>query len=150
MNEGSVRVLLDGHRRVYEPGEPLCGSYQINWPPQMEPIAVEFSVLWHTEGQGDEDLAVHHFERLNPTEQPDLDLRRPQRFSVPLPPSPLSYDGVIVKIRWCVRVRAFLPRGKEIVGEAPFQLGHLPPARLARGAAVLRQSADQTEEVGGF
>lgn len=149
MNEGSVRVLLDGNRRVYQPGELLCGTYQINWPPHMEPIAVELSVLWHTEGQGDEDLAVHHFERLNPAEQPDVDLRRPRRFSVPLPPSPLSYQGVIVKIRWCVRVRAFLPRGKEIVGETPFQLGQIPPARLARGA-VLRQPADQAEEVGGF
>src|SRR5580700_6448951 len=98
MNEGSIRVLLDGNRRVYQPGEVLSGTYQLHSLQRVEPTAVELSVLWQTEGQGDEDLAVHYFQRLNPAEQPDVDLRRPQRFSTPLPPSPLSYQGVIVKI----------------------------------------------------
>ncbi|HVX63597.1 MAG TPA: hypothetical protein VHC19_23445, partial [Pirellulales bacterium] len=71
-----------------------------------------------------------HFERFDNELRPDTDLRRPQRFSIKLPRSPLSYQGIIVKIQWCVRVRVFLPRGKELLAEAPFQLGAVPPAQL--------------------
>lgn len=141
MSEGSVRVLLDGNRRLYQPGDLLSGEYQINSLKWVGPTAVEISVLWHTEGQGDEDLAVHFFERRDTAGQSGADLRRPHRFSTRLPPSPLSYQGVIVKICWCVRVRVFLPRGKELVGEAPFQLGNLPVARIACGATDAREPA---------
>ena len=34
-----------------------------------------------------------------------------------------------VKIRWCVRVRVFLRRGKEAFFEQSFVLGNVPPAR---------------------
>jgi hypothetical protein len=143
MNEGSVRILLDANRRVYQPGDLLSGEYQVESLRWMEPLAVEVSVLWHTEGQGDEDLAVHYFERMDAPAQAGVDLRRPRRFNTRLPYSPLSYQGVIVKIRWCVRVRVFLPRGKELVGEMFFQLGNLPPARLARPAAATREPVEQ-------
>jgi hypothetical protein len=52
-------------------------------------------------------------------------------FSFTLPPSPQSYDGVIVKVRWCVRVRAFLTGGQEVVSETPIALGQTSSARLA-------------------
>jgi hypothetical protein len=51
-------------------------------------------------------------------------------FRTTLPMSPLSYDGVILKIRWCVRVRVFLTKGREYVAQTRFQLGNLPPAHL--------------------
>ena len=60
-----------------------------------------------------------------------IDLRRPGRFSTTLPASPLSYDGVIVKIRWCVRVRVFPRQGKEVVGELPFVLGEIGGGRIS-------------------
>jgi hypothetical protein len=129
MTGGEVRIQLDGRRGVYQPGETLAGEYRLESLSVAEPSAIEVSVLWYTEGQGDEDLAVHYFERLDRDERPDLDLRRPQRFSVALPPSPLSYEGVIVKIHWCVRVRVFLSRGKELFAEQPFQLGSVPPGQ---------------------
>lgn len=150
MNEGSVRILLDGNRRVYQPGDLLSGEYQVESLRWMEPTAVEVSVLWYTEGQGEEDLAVHYFERVDMLAQAGVELRRPRRFNTRLPYSPLSYQGVIVKIRWCVRVRVFLPRGKELVGEISFQLGNLPPARPARPAAAMREPVEQpTPEPGG-
>ncbi len=130
MNGAEIHVALDGNRRSYQPGETLSGEYRLESLSVAEPTAVEVSVVWHTEGQGDEDLAVHHFERVDREQRPEVDLRRPQRFSVKLPRSPLSYQGIIVKIQWCVRVRVFLPRGKEIFAEAPFQLGSVPPAQL--------------------
>ena len=76
----------------------------------------------------DEDLVVHEFWRRDADSGDWSNPRRPQRFRTSLPRSPLSYDGQIVKIRWCVRVRAFLPRGKEVVGENVFRLGDVPPA----------------------
>ncbi|HET6881197.1 MAG TPA: hypothetical protein VFI31_13640 [Pirellulales bacterium] len=154
MNDGSVRILLEGNRRVYQPGDVLSGEYQVDSLRWIEPAAVEVSVLWHTEGQGEEDLAVHYFERIDTLDQAGTDFRRPHRFSTSLPHSPLTYQGVIVKIHWCVRVRVFLPRGKELVGEAPFQLGTLPPARLATPSGALRRSDEElpteTDLGGGF
>ena len=91
--------------------------------------AVEVSVLWYTEGKGDEDLAVHDFWRSSAEGGDGLDLRRPGRFSTVLPKSPLSYRGVLVKIRWCVRVRVFLTRGREVMGELAFRLGEVPAVR---------------------
>lgn len=149
MNEGSVRILLDGNRRVYHPGDVLSGEYQVESLRWIEPTAVELSVLWYTEGQGEEDLAVHYFERVDALAQADVDLRRPRRFNSRLPYSPLSYQGVIVKIRWCVRVRVFLQRGKELIGETPFQLGNLPPARLAANAAGRDPVQQPAPETGG-
>ncbi len=59
----------------------------------------------------------------------DVGPRQPVRFNTQLPPSPLSYDGAIVKIRWCVRVRVFLRGGKQLLSEKPFQLGTVPAVR---------------------
>ena len=129
MTGAEVYLQLDGRRTEYQPGETLSGEYRLESLSLAEPAAIELSVVWHTEGQGDEDLAVHYFERIDRDERPEVDFRRPQRFSVALPRSPLSYEGAIVKIRWCVRVRAFLSRGKELFAEAPFRLGAVPAAR---------------------
>jgi hypothetical protein len=43
-----------------------------------------------------------------------------------LPASPLSYDGRIVKICWCVRLRLFPRQGPEVIDEAAFRLGEVP------------------------
>jgi hypothetical protein len=83
---------------------------------------VELSILWYTEGKGDEDLVVHFFERRVVADADDGDLRRLYRFQTELPNSPLTYSGEILKIRWCGRVRIFLRRGKELFFDQPFQL----------------------------
>jgi hypothetical protein len=129
MNGPLVRIRFDGNGRVYHPGETLSGEYRIESVPPEEIKAVEVSVLWYTEGKGDEDLAVHDFWRNSADSSDWPDLRRPSRFSTVLPVSPLSYRGVLVKIRWCVRVRIFLTRGREVMGELAFRLGDVPAAQ---------------------
>jgi hypothetical protein len=130
MNEPSVTIRFDGNGRVYWPGEMLSGEYRVESIERQDIKAVEVSVLWHTEGKGDEDLAVHDFRRLSVDGGDWIDPRYPGRFSTVLPKSPLSYEGVIVKLRWCVRVRVFVSRDKEVVGELPFRLGNVPAAKM--------------------
>jgi hypothetical protein len=71
-------------------------------------------------------MAVHHFERHVSEAARPLDLRVPRRVSTVLPASPLSFDGQIVKVCWCVRLRLFLPQGQEALNEVPFRLGSVP------------------------
>jgi hypothetical protein len=126
MNPASIRLSLDSPTAHFQPGERLTGRFMVESTHAYGIRAAELSVLWYTAGTGDEDLAVHHFERLVDEPGRPLDLRVPHRFATVLPPSPLSYDGQIVKVCWCVRVRLFLPQGQESVAEVPFRLGSLP------------------------
>lgn len=120
--EPLISIQLVNYDLAYRPGGVLECDYQIDAVDSDEVQAVEASVLWYTEGKGDEDMAVHHFHRRVASEAADGDLCSLHRFRTPLPNSPLSYDGQIVKIHWCVRVRAFLKRGKETCFECPFRL----------------------------
>jgi hypothetical protein len=126
MAEPTIRITLDSPDAHYSPGDRLSGRIAVEGTPG--PRAAELSVLWYTSGKGEEDMAVHHFERLVDEPSRPLDLRVPHRFSTVLPASPLSYDGHIVKICWCVRVRLFLPQGHESVAETAFRLGNVPAA----------------------
>ena len=130
MNDPGITILLEGNRRAFEPGDVLTVAYRIDSLSLVDAKAIEASVIWYTVGKGDEDLAVHHFVRQTTDAGVVVDLRRPQRLRATLPSSPLSYDGVIVKVRWCVRVRLFPARGRELVAEIPFQLGRVPAAAV--------------------
>lgn len=130
MSEPRLTLTLEDPARAYRPGELLAGHYCVEGIGPGEVRAVELSVLWHTEGKGDEDMSVHFFERVEPSDEELVDFRQPRRFSTVLPKSPLSYDGAIVKIRWCVRARVFLARARELSQDAPFQLGAVPHVEL--------------------
>lgn len=131
-----AEVWLDRGARRYAPGEILTGSYRLKGWRDAELVAVEFSVLWYTAGQGEEDFFVCHFERHKQAALPALSDETPHHFEAPLPASPLSYDGQIVKVCWAARLRGFFKRGRQRVVEAPFWLS-LPsdeePPQLAEG-----------------
>jgi hypothetical protein len=148
MMEPLISLTLRESRPVYLPGEPLKFEYQIDAVGPGELSAVEASVLWYTEGKGDEDLGVHYFERRTPADVDDGDLRPLRQVEVTLPGSPLSYSGMILKIRWCVRVRAFLRRGRDVFFEQPFQFGEVPaPAPPSdEPAAMISVNADDAAE----
>lgn len=129
MTDAQVAITFDGSRRQYFPGEILAGEYRLIAVRAEEIDAVEVSVVWHSEGKGDEDLAVHYFKRFANTADTPIEPRQPHRFSTILPNSPLSYDGVITKIVWSTRVRLFLNSGDEIAEDHPFQLGAIPRAQ---------------------
>jgi len=129
MKQPHIEIRLDGHRDSFRPGEILSGEYHVDTTNVPDIEALEVSVLWHTEGKGDEDLSVHLFNRFDLSSDAAVVPNHSGRFSTQLPNSPLSYEGVIVKIRWCVRIRVFDGRGKDIVAERPFRLGLVTPAR---------------------
>jgi hypothetical protein len=124
-----IDVQFDRADRCYEPGDELRMRYDVGGLGGDTLRAVEHSVLWYTEGKGEEDLGVHFFERI--TDRASLpDAVRGGSFETALPGSPLSYEGVIVKVRWCVRVRLFFASGRDFVSEHVFLVGRIPPARL--------------------
>ena len=132
--EPLISIRIRDQHRPFSPGDVLECEYQLDAVEASELQAVEASVLWHTEGKGDEDLAVHQFERRVPADVEEGDLRALRILSTRLPNSPLTYAGVTVKIRWCVRVRAFLRRGREVFFEQTFVLGQVPPAEPVQEA----------------
>lgn len=129
MNQPTITLRLDEHDGPYWPGEMISGRYGVAASAVSDLRAVELSILWYTVGQGEEDLAVHHFERHSAETDEEgaaVNFSALRHFQASLPNSPLSYEGVLVKIRWCVRVRVFLARGKELHAEKRFFLGAVP------------------------
>jgi hypothetical protein len=130
-----ITVQFDRSDRGYEPLSPLAVRYEAEGISATDPPrAAEHSVLWYTEGKGEEDLGVHFFERVvDPARLPPA--APGTAFEVALPASPLSYEGVIVKVRWCVRVRYFFAGGRDFVSEHEFIVGRVPPAMPAGDAS---------------
>ena len=131
-----ISIQIDHSQQVFEPGEVVAGVFQVDAVEASELSAVEISVLWFTEGTGDEDMGVHYFERLTADDAPAVNLQEQRRFQTVLPNSPLSYEGVSVKICWCVRVRIFLRQGRDFVAERAFQLGKVPLVQMVGQAAA--------------
>jgi len=121
-----VSVQFDRPDRRYRPHDTVAVRYAIDGVATDRLRAVECSMLWYTEGKGEEDMRVHFFAPAAPTTTGG--------FSAELPASPLSYEGIIVKLRWCVRVRLFFPDARDFVSEHVFDVGEIPPARMPRPA----------------
>jgi len=130
MKEPLISIKLHDSSRQYSAGGLLTGESQVDAVEPADLEAVETSVLWYTEGKGDEDLGVHHFERVT-ADAAGATLHELRQFSTRLPHSPRSYEGVLVKIRWCVRVRIFLRGGKSFLAEQPFSLEKLAIPAMA-------------------
>lgn len=122
--------LRFGHPgRAYEPGEWVTAEYTIDGLGGERLRAFERSAVWYTEGKGEEDLGVDCFERFATPDS--IERVVPEgTFAFRLPPSPLSYEGVIVKIRWCIRLRVFFDSGRDHVSEHVFTVGRVPPSIL--------------------
>ena len=131
LREPLISLVLKPCERVYAPGDTLRAEHQIDAVDPAQIRAIEVSVLWYTEGKGEEDLAVHYFNRLSAEDETNYrNLHQLSHFSTTLPNSPLSYEGVNLKIRWCARLRLFMPQGKKFVADVPFRLGDIPSPKV--------------------
>ncbi|MDB4724218.1 MAG: hypothetical protein P8M80_16325 [Pirellulaceae bacterium] len=122
MIDPMISMTILDFRSQFIGGDLLRWEFQLDAVENERVVAVENSVLWYTSGKGDEDIGVHFFERRVPKKNESNDLVSLRRFESVLPDSPVSYDGFLLKINWCVRVRAFLKGGKEFSEEIPFGL----------------------------
>jgi hypothetical protein len=128
-----ISIVLDGRgSRVYFPAETLAGSYWFDGVGADEIQAIEVSVLWFTEGKGSTDCGIHQFWRYSVANGDWIDPRRPARFKTSLPRSPLSYQGVLIKLRWAVRVRLFLENERQASEDLPFWLGSISNVRTLK------------------
>ena len=117
-----MNVALCREDGVYRAGGRLQATWQISRVPVEQIQGVEISVMWHTEGKGDEDLHVHHFHRIGESQLRRTGLADQQAIQCQLPVTPLSYHGRLIRLQWCIRLRIFMVSGKEIVAEQPFYL----------------------------
>ena len=116
-------IQLLGFQPGYMPGDELKFRVQLQAIEVSSLTAIETSVVWFTEGKGNEDLGVHFFQRLTGDAIQERDWTQPQSVESILPDSPLSYEGRLLKIRWCIRVRVYLADGTDLVAQEPFYLG---------------------------
>ena len=116
---------------IYHAGGRLHATWQISRVPLEQIQGVEISVMWHTEGKGDEDLHVHHFHRISESQLRRTGLADQQAIKCQLPITPLSYHGRLIRLQWCIRLRLFMVSGKEIVAEQPFYLVASEPQKPA-------------------
>jgi len=141
-----VNVTLCRDDGRYDAWGQLSARWRISRVPLERVQCMEISVLWHTEGKGDEDLQVHHFERLEGDRLRRVGLGTDQSLCCRLPGTPLSYHGRLIRIRWCIRLRLFMGDGREIVAEQPFHLvaaghGSSGGSLAARGRGVSSAAA---------
>ncbi len=120
MNPINIDIQLD-KERLYSPGDFLICEYQIDLPSEIQIKVLETSVLWSTEGKGEQDIGVHFFERKKSL--PSANYLKIQKLSTVLPATPLSYHGRILRVDWFVRVKIFLSNGKTVTENRRFQLG---------------------------
>lgn len=121
-SETDAELWIDRGTRRYAPGETVTGGYRLSRWRDEGLLTVEFSILWYTAGQGEEDFHVHHFLRRKEAALPARTDEAPHAFATELPESPLSYDGQIVKVCWAARLRGFFESGRQRTVEAPFWL----------------------------
>ena len=126
-SQPKVNVQFSHLDRRYQQNENLLAHYEILDLSGSQVKAIEQSVVWYTEGKGEEDLGVHFFQRVEEKESTQSKMVTGS-FQTDLPASPLSYEGIIVKVRWCVRIRMFFLSGKDFVSEHVFEMGSIPPA----------------------
>lgn len=117
-----MNVSLCRDDATYTAGGYLRASWRVSRVKLEEISSVEVSVLWYTEGKGDEDLSVHYFRRYDAANLRDRGIVDSQPIHCRLPPSPLSYRGHLLKIQWGIRVRVFVEEGRAAVAEHPFYL----------------------------
>jgi len=144
----AVRLSLCNEEGIYKSGSSLRACWGITRVPVDEIQCIEISVLWHTEGKGDEDLHVHHFHRITEAHVRRSGIAAESSIECVLPATPLSYRGRLINLCWCVRLRLYLTGGREIVTEQPFYLVsaemHLPCSAEASQESSVAE--DQLEE----
>jgi hypothetical protein len=112
--ETGITFELEAGREEFAPAEALRGV--VSWESANPEDRAELSVLWYTEGKGDKDTGLAHFEEFK------LDSQNEHRFEIALPLLPLTYYGELLKIHWVCRLRVDRKASQDLVLDLPFVL----------------------------
>jgi len=123
--EPALGLRLHSLQPRLEPLELLEFEYSVRRVDFFDVDRLEVSVIWKTDGKGTEDFGVHYFESLDSKELSKAFDDGPKLVSTTLPASPLSYEGELLSINWCVRLKLYMTDNREISTEQQFCLGHL-------------------------
>ena len=124
MNPESITIELD--RDVYDAGEFLTGRYRLDPRCASFERHVDILVFWQSMGKGETDRGVQHRESRTVPDGETTDSAGGE-FSILLPASPVTYNGVLIKIAWCMEIRVHAGRDLQCEATIPFQLGHVGP-----------------------
>lgn len=98
------QVSIELEKTAYEPGETISGY--VHWNTGGERYQrVLVSLLWHTEGKGNEDVEVIHQVNIPASTTQDR-----RQFSFELPNFPWSFSGRLISLVWNIEA-SLEPRG---------------------------------------
>ena len=91
--DGDIRI--EPSQTSYEPGATLTAA--LHWNLDSAPHAISVSILWYTEGKGDEDSAVVKREVFTDPGQTGT-----QTVRLELPRFPYSFSGKLIQLIWAI------------------------------------------------
>jgi hypothetical protein len=118
------RLFIDLPRSVYLPGETISGK--IFWVLERPPEELRLTLGWWTEGRGTKDSRIEKSREWRPSSSAGE-----EPFELTLPPSPYSFSGTLIALKWALELRA--KKEKEAVTEPivvspdgePIELPHI-------------------------
>ncbi len=116
-----VQIRFEGGRAAFAPGEAVAVRMHLDPETASSLTSLDLEWRWQTEGKGTEDVGVFHSEAV-PVDRQAGQARFAFK-SPPLPPTPWSYEGKLLTIRWGVRLRLGVEgRRRKLEADLPFVL----------------------------
>jgi hypothetical protein len=94
---GKLNIELNDGTDRFAPAERVEG--RIGWNLDMNPGALELSLLWYTSGKGTRDAGVVQTKRIDNPGALGSD-----GFSFTLPPGPYSFSGRLISLIWALEL----------------------------------------------
>jgi hypothetical protein len=121
MKTCKLRILFDKANRTYAPGESIRGSVEVITSADVTCKALRLTREWRTRGKGNKEkgktATITLFEgRWRPGETASY------TFSIDVPDGPLTYNGRVMNVDWCLRARAHIPWAIDSKAEEIFQV----------------------------
>jgi hypothetical protein len=120
VDAADLRIELT--QETYPAGGELAGAFVVAGGLPDYARKVVLTVLWRTAGKGTVDVGVAHVREWSVRDNSLAGLANPHTFTVPLPRTPLTYDGQIVRIHWAAKVEVLWAADGAAAAEAAFVL----------------------------
>ena len=100
-----TQLYIDLPKTSFQPGETISG--EILWALNEAPMNLNLSLGWWTEGKGTKDAKIE-----TELEWPASESAGRQAFEIELPPTPYSFEGHLISLKWALEVRT--QKGKQV------------------------------------